>query len=130
MSINPLSKDLNSIEAIVLDLDETIISFKNEYSLLLDDLLFLNINPLIIRNAIDNANNKGFSIDLFIKTIEQLGNKFFNKKTKAKIRDTFNEWLLKSVYIFNDAERFIEFWENRVPIIILTFGDQKYQQKK
>lgn len=34
MSINPLSKDLNSIEAIVLDLDETIISFKNEYSLL------------------------------------------------------------------------------------------------
>lgn len=130
MSINPLSKDLNSIEAIVLDLDETIISFKNEYSLLLDDLLFLNINPLIIRNAIDNANNKGFSIDLFIKTIEQLGNKFFNKKTKAKIRDTFNEWLLKSVYIFNDAELFIEFWENRVPIIILTLGDQKYQQKK
>lgn len=84
MSINPLSKDLNSIEAIVLDLDETIISFKNEYSLLLDDLLFLNINPLIIRNAIDNANNKGFSIDLFIKTIEQLGNKFFNKKNKSK----------------------------------------------
>lgn len=55
---------------------------------------------------------------------------FLTKKTKAKIRDTFNEWLLKSVYIFNDAERFIEFWENRVPIIILTFGDQKYQQKK
>jgi len=130
MTIKHLPKYLNSIEAIVLDLDETLISFNSGYSLLLDDLLFLNINPLIIRIAIDSANNKGFSIDLFIKTIEQLGNKFFNKQTKEEIKDTFNTWLLKSIYIFNDAERFIEIWENRVPIMILTFGDPKYQQSK
>ena len=130
MSSKYVSENLKLIDKIVLDLDETLISFDGGYSELLKSLSFLNISYDIIGNAIEDANNKGFSIDLFIKTIEKINTTPFYDQTKRNIKETFNKWLLDSIYIHADAKRFIEIWEDRIPIIILTFGNPEYQQKK
>lgn len=130
MSSKNTSENLKLIGKIVLDLDETLISFDGGYSKLLNDLSFLNISDFIISNVIENINNKEFSINLFIKKIEKINKKSFNKQTKRKIKKIFNQWLFNSIYIYNDAKRFIEIWEDRIPIIILTFGNPEYQQKK
>lgn len=130
MSSKCVSGNLKLIDKIVLDLDETLTSFDRGYSKLLKGLSFLNISSFIIGNAIEDANNKGFTIDLFIKTIEKINKMPFNDQTKRKIKDIFNKWLSDSIYIYDDAKKFIEIWEDRVPIIILTFGNPEYQQKK
>ena len=130
MVIKDKSEYKDIIEAIVLDLDFTLIGFRGGFSKLLDDLAFLNINPAILSRALDYANDIGFTINLFIKTIERIQNEVFNQKTKNKIKENFNDWLRSSLRIYDDVKDFLEIWKDKIPIIILTFGCPAYQQKK
>lgn len=121
---------IDRIEAIVLDLDFTIIGFRGGFQKLLDDLAFTNVNPVILIRALDYANHIGFTIDLFIKTIEAFQDEVLNRKTRSEIRDKFNCWLRSSLHIFDDAREFLETWKDKMPMSILTFGCPSYQQKK
>ena len=118
------------IDAVILDLDFTIIGFKDGFQKLLDDLAGLSIDHEVLGRALNYSNENGFTVELFIKSIEIFQNKMFSRRIKSNIINTFNFWLENSLYVFDDARVCLNNWKDKIPLIILTFGDPAYQKRK
>ncbi|MDO8537106.1 MAG: hypothetical protein Q7R94_02580 [bacterium] len=119
------------IKCIALDFDFTLAHFLDPVERGLFNIFRRRrVAEVTIKKAYDEAVKTGFTIQNFTEQIKNLTMLPEFDPAGDNIPTEFEAWLRKSLKTYPDAMPFLWKWWGKIPIVILTHGNQFYQRQK
>lgn len=112
---------------LALDLDYTLAHYRDGMKGLFEVLRKLNISDQDARKALSFAERKNFSFGELYRILDVIAQL---KIKESLFMERMQAWFRENYGLYDDARAFLLEYIGRVPIVIVTAGDYKFQREK
>jgi FMN phosphatase YigB (HAD superfamily) len=117
------------IVTIIFDFDHTLFSAKKLYFALKESFLKLGVDENLFRETFEKS--KGRGRDCKPEKQFKLIHKARPEIKIGKLKETFEKILkMAPKFLYNDVLSFLKKWSKKVDLILLSYGDKKFQMEK
>lgn len=112
---------------IAFDFDRTLADYNDNLDGLVDIFRHPDITEQQLVAAFHEVGLRGFSFDKLLDTLHTTTGLEFDVRS---VVDACNEWLERSIRLYDGVSEFFESFGKEIPLAIVTFGNEAFQRQK